>query len=93
MTIESVVVSAANIIEGPIAEAGNMAVWQVDVENAELFLVNPDDVSSIEAGPTIDDVRSVAFLLQRNRREWNHVLPFCRRAAPAPRLRPCPSPA
>ena len=64
-TSDAVVVSLANLIEPPISGAGELAMWQVDMANAEQTLVSTHPVSDISDGPTIQGDQSMLFLLRR----------------------------
>ena len=64
-TSDAVVVSLANLIEPPISEAGELAMWQVDMANAEQTLVSPRTGSDVSDGPTVQGDRSMIFLLRR----------------------------
>ena len=57
----------ANLIEPPVAEASELAMWQVDMANIEHLLIKPNAVvaSDIADGRTIQGELGAIFLLRR----------------------------
>ena len=62
-----VTICIANLIDPPISEVGDMAMWQVDIANMERLLIEPIAVaaSDIPDGPTIQGGLGAIFLLRR----------------------------
>ena len=66
-TSEAVVVNLANLIQPPVSEFGELAMWQVDGANMEHLLIQPNEVAASEV-PDVPrfpgDLGSI-FLLRR----------------------------
>ena len=62
---DAVVVNLANLIEPPVSEFGELAMWQVDEGNIQHMLVAPREVSDIPDAPTFPGDLGAIFLLRR----------------------------
>ena len=66
-TSEAVVVNLANLIQPPVAEAGELGIWQVDGANLEHLLIQPNEVAASDVldVPRFPGDLGAIFLLRR----------------------------
>ena len=83
-TSEAVVVNLANLIQPPVSEFGELAMWQVDGANMEHLLIQPKEVaaSDIPDVPRFPGDLGAIFLLRRTSGLVHS--PSTRPAAPRP---------